>query len=61
MSETNFERYCRLCAEEQEVTVMLFSKEAADMLLLEKLWKYLRIKVGLYNKRKVGNVVFTLH
>lgn len=42
----SFERFCRLCAEEQEVTVMLYSKEATDMLLLERLRKYLQLEVG---------------
>lgn len=39
------ERFCRLCAEEQEATLMLYSKECADMLLLEKLRKYLQVEV----------------
>ncbi|XP_023934072.1 zinc finger protein 470 [Bicyclus anynana] len=42
---TNFERCCRLCAEEQEVTIMLFSEEAEAMLLKKKLNKYLLIEV----------------
>ncbi|XP_047527198.1 zinc finger and SCAN domain-containing protein 2-like [Vanessa atalanta] len=40
-----FERCCRLCAEEQEVTIMIFSKEAEAMLLQNKLNKYLLIEV----------------
>lgn len=48
----SFERFCRLCAEEQEVTLMLYSKEAADMLLLEKLRKYLQVEVGFYGPAK---------
>ncbi|KAJ0182454.1 hypothetical protein K1T71_001823 [Dendrolimus kikuchii] len=40
-----FERYCRLCAEEQDVTIMIFSQEAEDMLLQNKLNKYLHIQV----------------
>lgn len=43
-----FERYCRLCAEEQEVTVMIFSEEAESMLLQNKLNKYLLIEVYIY-------------
>ncbi|KOB71705.1 putative zinc finger protein [Operophtera brumata] len=45
-----FERCCRLCAEEQEVTLMLLSTEAADMLLLEKLRKYLLIEIDENDK-----------
>lgn len=40
-----FEQYCRLCAEEQEVTIMIFSKEAEAMLLQNKVNKYLSIQV----------------
>ncbi|XP_045774824.1 zinc finger protein 251-like [Maniola jurtina] len=42
---SSFERCCRLCAEEQEVTIMLFSEEAEAMLLKKKLNKYLLIEV----------------
>ncbi|CAH0727384.1 unnamed protein product, partial [Brenthis ino] len=41
----SFERCCRLCAEEQEVTIMIFSEEAEAMLLQNKLNKYLLIEV----------------
>ncbi|XP_068626684.1 zinc finger protein 84-like [Battus philenor] len=41
----SFERWCRLCAEEQEVTIMIFSTEAQAMLLHDKLNKYLLIEV----------------
>ncbi|CAG9581547.1 unnamed protein product [Danaus chrysippus] len=44
-SNSDFERCCRLCAEEQEVTIMIFSKEAEVMLLQNKLNKYLLIEV----------------
>nr|XP_049692448.1 gastrula zinc finger protein XlCGF57.1 [Helicoverpa armigera] len=43
--DDNFERCCRLCAEEQDVTIMIFSKEAEAMLLQNKLNKYLLIEV----------------
>lgn len=43
--EASFERCCRLCAEEQEVTIMIFSEEAEAMLLQNKLNKYLLIEV----------------
>ncbi|XP_049872971.1 zinc finger protein 62-like [Pectinophora gossypiella] len=43
--QANLERYCRLCAEEQEVTIMIFSAEAEAMLLQNKLNKYLLIEV----------------
>ncbi|KAG6464100.1 hypothetical protein O3G_MSEX014272 [Manduca sexta] len=48
MAEINkvcFERCCRLCAEEQDVTIMIFSAEAEAMLLQNKLNKYLLIEV----------------
>lgn len=41
----SFERWCRLCAEEQEVTMMIYSAEAEAMLLQEKLNKYFLIEV----------------
>ncbi|CAB3240837.1 unnamed protein product [Arctia plantaginis] len=41
----SYERCCRLCAEEQDVTIMIFSQEAEDMLLLNKLNEYLLIEV----------------
>ncbi|XP_014366976.2 zinc finger protein 182 isoform X1 [Papilio machaon] len=41
----SFERWCRLCAEEQEVTMMIFSAEAEAMLLHDKLNKYLLIEI----------------
>ncbi|CAK1602155.1 unnamed protein product [Parnassius mnemosyne] len=44
-SKENFERWCRLCAEEQEVTIMIFSAEAEAMLLHNKLNKYLLIEI----------------
>lgn len=47
-SNSDFERCCRLCAEEQEVTIMIFSKEAEVMLLQNKLNKYLLIEVNIY-------------
>ncbi|KAF9421431.1 hypothetical protein HW555_002646 [Spodoptera exigua] len=43
--EDRFERCCRLCAEEQDVTIMIFSQEAEAMLLRNKLNKYLLIEV----------------
>ncbi|XP_075974653.1 uncharacterized protein LOC142975566 [Anticarsia gemmatalis] len=43
--KASFERCCRLCAEEQDVTIMIFSKEAEAMLLQNKLNKYLLIEV----------------
>ncbi|XP_045448628.1 zinc finger protein 266-like [Melitaea cinxia] len=45
VSLETFERCCRLCAEEQEVTIMIFSEEAEAMLLQNKLNKYLLIEV----------------
>ncbi|XP_072942296.1 uncharacterized protein [Epargyreus clarus] len=45
-----FERSCRLCAEEQEVTLMIFSAEAEAMLLHNKLNKYLLIEVDENDK-----------
>lgn len=42
---SSFERCCRLCAEEQDVTIMIFSHEAEAMLLQNKLTKYLLIEV----------------
>lgn len=42
----SFDRCCRLCAEEQEVTIMIFSAEAEAMLLQNKLNKYLLIEVS---------------
>ncbi|KAI8438639.1 hypothetical protein MSG28_011067 [Choristoneura fumiferana] len=41
----SFDRCCRLCAEEQEVTIMIFSAEAEAMLLQNKLNKYLLIEI----------------
>ncbi|XP_013134769.1 PREDICTED: zinc finger protein 391-like isoform X2 [Papilio polytes] len=41
----SFERWCRLCAEEQEVTMMIYSAEAEAMLLQEKLNKYFLIEI----------------
>ncbi|CAH0405303.1 unnamed protein product [Chilo suppressalis] len=41
----SFERCCRLCAEEQDVTIMIFSAEAEAMLLQNKLNQYLLIEV----------------
>ncbi|XP_063358039.1 zinc finger protein 691-like [Cydia amplana] len=46
----SFERCCRLCAEEQEVTIMIFSAEAEAMLLQNKLNKYLLIEVDEEDK-----------
>ncbi|KAJ8736230.1 hypothetical protein PYW08_006886 [Mythimna loreyi] len=43
--EESFDRCCRLCAEEQDVTIMIFSQEAEAMLLQNKLNKYLLIEV----------------
>ncbi|XP_026758811.2 zinc finger protein 37-like [Galleria mellonella] len=43
--QASFERCCRLCAEEQEVTIMIFSAEAEAMLLQNKLNHYLLIEV----------------
>ncbi|KAL0851078.1 hypothetical protein ABMA28_006955 [Loxostege sticticalis] len=43
--QESFERSCRLCAEEQEVTIMIFSEEAEAMLLRNKLNQYLLIEV----------------
>ncbi|CAG9796523.1 unnamed protein product [Diatraea saccharalis] len=43
--QNNFERCCRLCAEEQDVTIMIFSDEAEAMLLQNKLNQYLLIEV----------------
>ncbi|XP_022836115.1 gastrula zinc finger protein XlCGF46.1-like isoform X1 [Spodoptera litura] len=43
--EDSFERCCRLCAEEQDVTIMIFSQEAEAMLLQNKLNRYLLIEV----------------
>lgn len=43
----SFDRSCRLCAEVQDVTIMIFSAEAAEMHLQNKLNKYLLIEVGL--------------
>ncbi|CAH2235539.1 zinc finger protein 569-like [Pararge aegeria] len=45
VSINSFERCCRLCAEEQDVTIKLFSEEAEAMLLTKKLNKYLLIEV----------------
>ncbi|XP_026319854.1 gastrula zinc finger protein XlCGF46.1-like isoform X3 [Hyposmocoma kahamanoa] len=45
-SDASFERCCRLCAEEQDVTIMIFSKEAEALLLQNKLNKYLLIEVA---------------
>lgn len=48
MSQTldaTFERCCRLCAKEQDVTIMIFSEEAEAMLLQNKLNNYLLIEV----------------
>lgn len=45
-SDADFERCCRLCAEEQDVTIMIFSKEAEALLLQNKLNKYLLIEVS---------------
>lgn len=44
--QTLFERCCRLCAKEQDVTIMIFSDEAEAMLLQKKLHKYLLIEVS---------------
>ncbi|KAJ2947949.1 hypothetical protein O0L34_g9741 [Tuta absoluta] len=46
----NLDRCCRLCAEEQEVTIMIFSEEAQAMLLQNKLNKYLLIEVDVDDK-----------
>lgn len=46
VSIESFERCCRLCAEEQEVTIMIFSEEAEAMLLQNKLNKYLLIEAS---------------
>ncbi|XP_063827257.1 zinc finger protein 888-like [Ostrinia nubilalis] len=43
--QESFERSCRLCAEEQETTIMIFSEEAEAMLLRNKLNQYLLIEV----------------
>ncbi|KAG7310579.1 hypothetical protein JYU34_003372 [Plutella xylostella] len=43
--QESFDRSCRLCAEEQEVTIMIFSAEAEAMLLQNKLNKYLLIEI----------------
>ncbi|GBP28198.1 Myoneurin [Eumeta japonica] len=48
--QESFERSCRLCAEEQEVTIMIFSAEAEAMLLQNKLNKYLLIEVDENDK-----------
>lgn len=54
--EDSFDRCCRLCAEEQDVTIMIFSQEAEAMLLQNKLNKYLLIEVKyLLNPRYVQN------
>lgn len=47
-SDADFERCCRLCAEEQDVTIMIFSKEAEALLLQNKLNKYLLIEVSFF-------------
>lgn len=47
-SDTGFDRCCRLCAEEQDVTIMIFSKEAEALLLQNKLIKYLLIEVRIF-------------
>lgn len=44
--QESFERSCRLCAEEQDVTIMIFSAQARAMLLQNKLNKYLLIEVS---------------
>lgn len=46
-SDAGFDRCCRLCAEEQDVTIMIFSKEAEALLLQNKLIKYLLIEVSI--------------
>ncbi|KAL4712747.1 hypothetical protein ACJJTC_008044 [Scirpophaga incertulas] len=43
--QASFDKCCRLCAEEQDVTIMLFSAEAEAMLLHNKLNQYLLIEV----------------
>ncbi|XP_060808050.1 zinc finger protein 135 isoform X2 [Amyelois transitella] len=48
--KNSFERCCRLCAEEQEATIMIFSEEAKAMLLHNKLNKYLLIEVEQHDK-----------
>lgn len=45
----SFERCCRLCADEQDVTIMIFSQEAEAILLQNKLNKYLLIEVSLFD------------
>lgn len=52
-----FERCCRLCAEEQEVTIMIFSEEAEAMLLQNKLNKYLLIEASYI----LFYLLFTFH
>ncbi|KAM3967704.1 LOW QUALITY PROTEIN: uncharacterized protein ACR2FA_011260 [Aphomia sociella] len=43
--QASFEKCCRLCAEEQDVSIMIFSAEAETMLLQNKLNRYLLIEV----------------
>ncbi|XP_059051151.1 zinc finger protein 182-like [Achroia grisella] len=43
--QASFEKCCRLCAEEQDVSIMIFSAEAEAMLLQNKLNNYLLIEV----------------